>query len=110
MNQLLKNYRIDVDYPDVSGIEHFQMLKTRSELAKIEQQLTPREQKVLAEADRKLVMAADQFFAELSRFVDLSEERQRRQPAANEWWWYLDILVQVPALLEHQSHQESVPA
>jgi hypothetical protein len=109
MNRLLENYRVDVDFPDVSGIEHLQMLKTRSELAKIEQELTPSERKVLAEADRKLVMAAGQFFAELARFIDFAEERQRRKPGPNEWWWYLDILVQIPALPERPLQAESIP-
>lgn len=110
MNRLLENYQVDVDFPDVSGIEHWQMLKTRSELAKMEQQLTPSERRVLAEADRKLALDADRFFAELSRFVDLTEERQRRKPGPHEWWWYLDILVQVPALPERSFQPESVPA
>jgi len=108
MNRLLENYQVDVEFPDVSGIEHWQMLKTRSELAKVEQQLTASERRVLAEADRKLARDAERFFAELSRFVDLAEERRRRKPGPNEWWWYLDILVQVPALSERSPQTESV--
>jgi hypothetical protein len=98
MNELLKNYLVDVDYPEVSGIEHLQMLKTRSELAAITESLSTSEQQALANADRKLAMQADKFLAELNRFVDLAAERQRRQTSPDEWWWYLDILVQAPAV------------
>ncbi len=98
MNELLKSYLVDVDYPEVSGIEHLQMLKTRSELATITDSLSASEQRALASADQKLAMQADKFLAELSRFVDLAQERQRRQTSPDEWWWYLDILVRAPAV------------
>jgi hypothetical protein len=55
-------------------------------------------------------MAADQFFAELTRFINFADERQRRKPEPNEWWWYLDILVQVPALSERSLQPEGFPA
>ncbi|MFO7538114.1 MAG: hypothetical protein R6X32_08630 [Chloroflexota bacterium] len=31
-------------------------------------------------------------------FVVLAQERQQRQVSPDEWWWYLDILVRVPAV------------
>lgn len=98
MNKLLERYLIDVEHPDVSGIEHLQMLETRSKLAAVESSLTPSEKKQLIEADRKLAMQTNKFLAELSRFVDLAVERKQRQPEPNEWWWYLDILARVPSL------------
>ena len=98
MNELLKSYLVDVDYPEVSGIEHLQMLKTRSKLATLADSLSASEQQALANADHKLAMQADKFLVELSRFVDLAAERQRRQTNPDEWWWYLDILVRAPAV------------
>ena len=98
MNELLKNYLVDVDYPEVSGIEHLQMLETRSQLAKVEPTLSVTERQALAEADHQLATQADKFLMELNRFVDLAQERRRRQPGPDEWWWYLDILVRAPAL------------
>jgi hypothetical protein len=98
MDELLKSYLVDVDYPEVSGIEHLQMLKTRSELATITDSLSASEQQALANADQKLAMQADKFLAELSRFVDLATERQQRQTSPDEWWWHLDILVRAPAV------------
>jgi hypothetical protein len=101
MNQLLQNYLVDVEYPEVSGIEQLQMLKRRSELVEVEHTLSLAEKKSLAEADRKLALQADKVLAELSRFVNLENERERLQPQANEWWWYLDVLVRAPALPTH---------
>lgn len=98
MNELLHNYVVDVEYPEVSGIEHLQLLETRSQLARIELTLSAAERQALVDADRKLASQADKFLTELSRFVDLTEERKRRQPLSTEWWWYLDILVRAPAL------------
>lgn len=102
MNQLLQNYLIDVQHPGVSGIEHLQMLRTRSQLAEVETTLSPEEHAALAEADRQLAARAAEFAAELSRFVDLVEERRRRQPRPDEWWWYLDILARAPVFLDRQ--------
>ena len=110
MNPLLKNYMGDVEHPEVSGIEHLQMLRTRSNLAEIESTLDAEERKILAEADRKLVTRAAEFVAELSRFVDLAEQRRRLQPGANQWWWYLDVLAQAPIPLPRSLQPESVPA
>jgi len=109
MNTLLESYLVDVKHPDVSGIEHLQMLETRSELAKVEQQLTSKERKALAEADRRLATNAAHFLAELSRFVNLAEERRQRQPEPNEWWWYLDILIRAPALPKRPYQPGTVP-
>ncbi len=110
MNVLLEQYVVDVDYPEVSGIEHLQMLETRSKLAASEAQLSSAEQRALATADHKLAVYAVAFLAELSRFVDLVEERQRRQVSPNEWWWYLDVLVQAPALPERATVAPLIPA
>jgi hypothetical protein len=98
MNQLLTTYLIDVKHPNVSGIEHLQMLENRSKLARMEQQLTLMERRKLAMADRQLARHAHRFLQELSQFINLAEERRRRQLLPNEWWWYLDVMVQIPAI------------
>lgn len=108
MNLLLENYLADVEYPEASGIEQLQMLERRSELAEMEHTLSPPEKKQLAEADRKLALQADKVLAELSRFANLADERERLQPPANEWWWYLDVLVRAPAVPTH-SYQLVTP-
>jgi hypothetical protein len=96
MNQLLKHYQVDVEYPDVSGAEHLQMLQIRDALAEQEPLLDPQERQALAAADQRLVEQSAAFYAELSRFIDLAQHRQERQIASSHWWWYLDVLVQLP--------------
>ncbi|MCE7989618.1 MAG: hypothetical protein DYG89_51380 [Caldilinea sp. CFX5] len=98
MNKLLEQYTIDVDYPEVSGIEHLLMLETRSKLYAHSSQLSADERRLLAAADRKLAVQATKFLHELKRFVNLAEERRQRDVTPEEWWWYLDVLVQAPAL------------
>lgn len=96
MNKLVKNYAVDTQFPDVSGIEHLQMLQNRSELAKIETTLTVEERRTLAQADQRLLTHAFEFWKELSRFISLVEEREQHQPPPEQWWWYLDVLAQLP--------------
>ena len=96
MSELLQAYVVDTQYPGVSGIEHLQMLKRRSELAALEHRLDPKKRRQLAEADARLVTHAAEFLAELSRFVDLAAERRRLDIPPSHWWWYLDVLVQMP--------------
>jgi hypothetical protein len=98
MNKLLEQYAVDVDYPDVSGIEHLLMLETRSQLYAVAAQLSTEERRLLASADQKLALQATKFLRELRRFVNLAEERRQREVTPEEWWWYLDVLVQAPAL------------
>jgi hypothetical protein len=56
VNQLLQNYSIQVDYPDVSGSEHLEVLQIRDRLAEAESGFTDEERAILVEADRKLMM------------------------------------------------------
>ena len=108
MNELVEAYVVDTQFPDVSGIEHIQMLQRRSELAAMEQGLSRRERRQLADADARLVAHASEFLAELARFVDLAEERRRLDVPASHWWWYLDVLVQVPGLSPRGQEPELV--
>jgi hypothetical protein len=111
MNKLVKDYAVDTQYPDVSGIEHLQMLETRSRLAEIEGTLTAEERRVLETADQRLFAHAAEFLAEISRFADLAKERQRLQPPPEYWWWYLDVLAQAPTFTPtRQPKPELVPA
>lgn len=110
MNKFLEQYTVDVDYPEVSGIEHLQMLETRSKLYSLELQLSEEERRLLAAADHKLATQAIHFLRELKHFVNLTEERRRREVSAEEWWWYLDVLVQAPALPQRSAEVVPVPA
>ena len=110
MNELLQSYVIDTEHLNVSGIEFLQMLRTRSQLLKFESGLTPEEKRALVEADRRLASHAAEVVAELSRFIDLAEERRRLQPRPTEWWWYLDVLVQAPTFPTTPRQPEAVTA
>jgi hypothetical protein len=98
INDLLTAYEVDVRFPDVSGMEHLDMLLVRSELAKAEHgsALTVEQTRRLAEADRILAGQAGRFYQAIRRIADLESWRQQEGSPPQEWWWYLDVLAQVP--------------
>lgn len=99
INSLLTAYEVDVRFPDVSGMEHLDMLLMRSELAKAEHNhaLTVEQTRRLAEADRILASQAGRFYQAIRRIADLEAWRQQEGASPQEWWWYLDVLAQAPA-------------
>lgn len=98
INNLLTAYEVDVRFPDVSGMEHLDMLLVRSELARAErnQCLTTEHARRLAEADRILAGQAGRFYQAIRRIADLEVWRQQENALPREWWWYLDVLAQAP--------------
>jgi hypothetical protein len=100
MNQLLQNYSIQVDYPDVSGAEHLEILQIRDRLAEVEADLTREEGLILDKADRKLMMNTSKIYQELSQFIDLSRYRLEQGISPEKWWWYLDVLHYLPSAIE----------
>ncbi|WP_423223945.1 hypothetical protein [Candidatus Amarolinea aalborgensis] len=98
MNDLVVQYATDVEFPDVSGAEHVEMLLLRDRLADLQPTLTTLERQALAAADQRLLSQAAAFSRELARFVDLSQRRQTTITPPQRWWWYLDVLAQLPVL------------
>jgi hypothetical protein len=98
MNNLVEHYKVDVEFPDVSGAEHLEMLQHRDKLFEIESTLSVEEKTALVAADRRLVEQAVAFYTELSRFIDFEQRRRTEQIPAARWWWYLDVLVQLSSL------------
>jgi hypothetical protein len=96
MNEYLKRYIIAVEHPEVSAFEHLEMLLMRDRLAEQEYTLNNDEKRRLKAADQTLLEHAAAFQAELARITSLESERQRRQPAPQRWWWYLDVLTALP--------------
>lgn len=97
IEKILSAYEVDVGFPDVSGMEHLQMLMTRSELHRIEHQLTAEQQIRLAQADKTLLQQALLFYQAIQSIADLAHWREAETgvtPA--HWWWYLDVLAQLP--------------
>ena len=94
----LSAYEVDVDIPDVSGMEHLQMLMTRSELHRVKHLLTTAQQIRLANADKTLLQHAHLFYQAIQSIADLARWRETEISVAPEhWWWYLDVLAQLPA-------------
>ncbi len=94
----LAAYEADVDFPDVSGMEHLQMLMTRSALHRVEDQMTTEQQIQLANADKRLLEKAHLFYQAIQTIADLARWRETESGVTPEqWWWYLDVLAQLPA-------------
>jgi hypothetical protein len=108
--QLLQIYQIAVKYPESSGFEHLEMLQIRDELALIENELNEREKEELALADQLLIKNSQLFYHELSIIIDLRQKRESEQISSASWWWYLDVLANLPQLFSYweKSPQENV--
>lgn len=106
MNKLLNNYYISVQFLDVSGAEYLDLLSVRDELVNLEPLLSKTEKEILSKADGLLIRNCQPIYQELSRFLNLSQYRQKQQINPKQWWWYLDVLYYLPVSLEKQNIQE----
>lgn len=96
IEQLLKAYEVGVEDPEISGMEHLDMLLTCSELAKVADRLTHAQKVRLTRADQELTRQAEQFYAAISRIANLKSWREDEDAPPSHWWWYLDVLVEAP--------------
>jgi hypothetical protein len=96
--ELIAAYEVDVRFPDVSGMEHLDMLLVRSEIARGERYLTAEQRVRLAEADRMLLRQVRRFYQAIHRIADLQAWRRGESVSPVQWWWYLDVLAQLPEL------------
>ena len=98
IEEKLSAYEVDVGFPHVSGMEHLQMLMTRSELRRVGDLLTTEQQVRLANADQKLLQHSQQFHQAIQSIADLTSLRETETGVTPEhWWWYLDVLAQLPS-------------
>ena len=98
IEEKLSAYEVDVGFPEVSGMEHLQMLWARSELHEADRLLDSEQKTRLARADRKLLQQAQSFYEAIQAIADLTSWRERAGGVTPEhWWWYLDVLAQLPA-------------
>ncbi len=98
IEEKLSAYEVDVAFPDVSGMEHLQMLMIRSELHEMGHLLTSEQEARLATADKRLLRQAQQFYEAIQSIADLTAWRETADGVTPEhWWWYLDVLAQIPA-------------
>lgn len=96
MNKYLAHYRVSLQHPGVSGFETLEMLMVRDKLMQQLASLSPDEKLELEAADQFLVAHSTEFYAELSHITNLDYERRQRQTSPTQWWWYLDVLSQLP--------------
>lgn len=99
IEQLLAVYEVGVTDPDISGMEHLDMLLTRSALAGVADQLSNAQKTRLLRADSQLAHHAAAFYSAIARVADLKSWREQENAPAEHWWWYLDVLVAVPVPL-----------
>lgn len=98
IEEKLSAYEVDVAFPDVSGMEHLQMLMFRSELHAMGHLLTSEQEARLATADKRLLRQAQQFYEAIQSIADLTGWRETADGVTPEhWWWYPDVLAQIPA-------------
>lgn len=100
LERLLTQYEIDVRFPDVSGMEHLDMLLTRSQIADHKDDLTAEQSTRLADADLQLLHTAVRFNKAILAVADLSAWREDSGAPPDHWWWYLDVLTSVPQLAQ----------
>jgi len=109
-DQLVAAYEVDVRFPDVSGMEHLEMLRTRSDIARGETHLSAEQRARLAEADKLLLQQARRFYQAIQRIADLEAWRRQQGTPPAHWWWYLDVLAQLPDLSPQETSGLTVPA
>ncbi len=107
-DELIAAYEVDVRFPDVSGTEHLDMLLTRTQIARGEHELTDEQHARLAEADRVLLCQVQRFYQAIQKIADLEAWRREEDVPPSHWWWYLDVLVQVPGLSPRGQEPELV--
>ena len=92
----LTQYETDVRFPDVSGMEHMDMLLTRSQIDVNKANLTSEQLIRLLDADEVLYHNAERFYQAIVAVADLAEWRNQSAVSPEEWWWYLDVLTSIP--------------
>ena len=100
LEELLTHYETDVRFPDVSGMEHLDMLITRSNIAEHKDGLNSEQLARLADADQLLLRNAAQFHRAIQTIADLTAWRDEANASPDHWWWYLDVLTSVPQSLQ----------
>lgn len=92
LDALLAAYETDVRFPDTSGMEHLDMLLSRTKLENDKHLLTTGQRERLEAADQQMASQLDVFYAAIVQIGDLAKWREEFDPPATHWWWYLDVL------------------
>ena len=84
------------------------MLYNRSEIAKLEDELSNAQKARLTQADQRLICDAYLFYAAIQSIANLKRWREQDNASPDHWWWYLDVLAAAPVVPEAVG--ELVPA
>jgi hypothetical protein len=93
---LVEAYATSVRFPDVSGFEILELLRLRSRLAEVEQDLTAAERAALEAADALFLQNAPALYRQIAQVTSLETLRKEAGVRPSHWWWYLDALTRVP--------------
>jgi hypothetical protein len=96
IDQLLTEYTGGAHHPEVSGMEHLNLLMIRDRLASLESQLTQAQRRSLSKADQALLTQSHDFLQAIRQVADLSDWRDQQQATPDRWWWYLDVIAYLP--------------
>lgn len=110
IDKLIAAYETDVQFPDASGMEHLEMLLARNDIARCERQLTAEQRARLEKADQALLQQARRFYRAIKRIADLETWRREHDVSPTFWWWYLDVLSQLPEHVAPGPYAQAVPA
>lgn len=105
--KLLVSYKAGVRHPEVSGMEHLNLLQIRSSLADLAPELTEAQHERLMEADQELLARANEFIHAIQQIADLDSWRAQQDVPPAHWWWYLDVIVNLPLSAISETTQES---
>ncbi len=106
MNKYLRDYLVGVQVPGASGFEHLNTLMVRDKLFEQNETLSPEESAKLLKADRQLIEQSPIFLSELQQITTLEYERERRKASPERWWWYLDVIIHLPILVQLPASDE----
>ena len=106
-HQHLRSYHALTHSPHISPIEHLEMLCLRDELATLYTKgaLSHDELALLDKADHNLIAQSQLFAQSIAQLEELAERRSNHNIEAARWWWYLDVIAQMPS----QTHPLNEP-
>lgn len=99
--KLMLSYESGVRHPEASGMEHLNLFQVRSRLAKSKADLTDSQRARLERADTELLHRANEFLNSIEQIADLESWRRHDRVPPSQWWWYLDVIVNVPIVIAH---------
>ncbi len=97
--KLMLSYESGVRHPEASGMEHLNLFQMRSHLAAITTELSEPQRARLERADTELLRQANKFLDSIEKIADLESWRRHDRIPPSQWWWYLDVVVNVPVMI-----------